>query len=597
MLNDLSPISALSVAEKYIGLKLPNNLFAEETDIDGYKIVTADNSVTIQYSKKHYFFKAVADVCAGASSGEGKLPFEHFGVMLDCARNGVPAIEELKAFIVRLAFSGYGYLGLYLEDCFEVDGEPYFGYMRGRYSKSELSEIVEFASVFGIEIVPYIQTLAHLYGIFHHWEHYTATVRDFGDILLIGEKRTYELIENMLRTVSEVFSSKRINLGMDEAFMMLLGKYRDINGIADRAAAFSYHVERVCALCRKYGLSPSVWADMFLSHVSSEKLKIPNDLTLVAWSYACKEEQDYEKQLNAAAKLTDKIYFASAAHKWYGYAPLNEFTDFTALPALKAAKGRVKDFCLTLWGDDGAECSYNAVWYSLLNVASKAYGQAQMNSEVITGYSPKELLCMDLPNKVFDEPMDKEVNVSKYALFEDVFYGLSDRRSSERFTEYFERNEKILNSLAAKKGPFRYLYSEYAALCGVLKLKTGLRQKLIAAYKSGDKVALSGYADTLGKILKKLTALKKLIETQWLKDYKPFGIEVQQIRLAGLSERLKFCRNKLNDYAVGKISKIAELEEDDLAPVLSGDNYTDALRFNSYEQNVSYGMISHKLFN
>ena len=40
---------------------------------------------------------------------------------------------------------------------------------------------------------PCIQTLAHLNQIFRHGEY--RKVQDTGDILLVGEERTYELIE------------------------------------------------------------------------------------------------------------------------------------------------------------------------------------------------------------------------------------------------------------------------------------------------------------------------------------------------------------------------------------------------------------------
>ena len=54
---------------------------------------------------------------------------------------------------------GYNTLYIYTEDTYEVEDLPYFGYLRGAYTKEEVNEIVEFASGFGIEIVPSIQTL------------------------------------------------------------------------------------------------------------------------------------------------------------------------------------------------------------------------------------------------------------------------------------------------------------------------------------------------------------------------------------------------------------------------------------------------------
>jgi len=39
-----------------------------------------------------------------------------------------------------------------------------FGIYRGRYSREEIREIDEYAQIFGIELIPCIQTLAHLHN-------------------------------------------------------------------------------------------------------------------------------------------------------------------------------------------------------------------------------------------------------------------------------------------------------------------------------------------------------------------------------------------------------------------------------------------------
>ena len=39
---------------------------------------------------------------------------------------------------------------------------------------------------------------------------------DCDDIVLINEPRTYRLIENIMSTVAECFTSRRIHIGMDE---------------------------------------------------------------------------------------------------------------------------------------------------------------------------------------------------------------------------------------------------------------------------------------------------------------------------------------------------------------------------------------------
>ena len=51
------------------------------------------------------------------------------GVMLDCSRNAVMKPEKVMEFAELIAGMGYNTLMLYTEDTYELEGEPYFGYM------------------------------------------------------------------------------------------------------------------------------------------------------------------------------------------------------------------------------------------------------------------------------------------------------------------------------------------------------------------------------------------------------------------------------------------------------------------------------------
>ena len=186
---------------------------------------------------------------------------KRFGVMLDMSRNAVMKLSELKNFANLLHSFGYNMIQLYTEDTYEVDGEPYFGYMRGRYTKAELCDFVNYCESLGIEVIPCIQTLAHLNQIFRHSDY--AKIRDTADILLVGDERTYELIENMFKTVKQVFKSDVIHIGMDEAHMLGLGKYLAKNGYCNRFDILSEHLARVIEIAKKYSLTPIMWSDMF----------------------------------------------------------------------------------------------------------------------------------------------------------------------------------------------------------------------------------------------------------------------------------------------------------------------------------------------
>ena len=105
----------------------------------------------------------------------------YFGAMLDMSRNAVMKPEEVKKYARLLKSLGYNMIQLYTEDTYEVDGEPYFGYLRGRYSQEELKEVVSYCEGLDMEVIPCIQTLAHLNQIFR-WRAYEPML-DCADIL------------------------------------------------------------------------------------------------------------------------------------------------------------------------------------------------------------------------------------------------------------------------------------------------------------------------------------------------------------------------------------------------------------------------------
>ena len=170
------------------------------------------------------------------------MGFRRLGTMLDCSRNAVMNVDSLKKWIDITADLGYNMLMLYTEDTYEVEDNPYFGYMRGRYSEEELKEVDAYAQSKGMELIPCIQTLAHLNAIVR-WPAYRDSV-DTADILLAGDEKVYELIDKMFATISRCFTSRVINIGMDEAHMIGRGKYYDLHGDSDRSQILINHLKK-----------------------------------------------------------------------------------------------------------------------------------------------------------------------------------------------------------------------------------------------------------------------------------------------------------------------------------------------------------------
>lgn len=197
------------------------------------------------------------------------LKFDTRGVMIDVSQaNSLLNRDTVKLMLKLIAGMGYNMFMLYTEDCYEVDGEPYFGYMRPKYTKEDFEILDDYAFNLGIEMIPCIQTLGHLTEALKRGYPY-GDIKDDESTLLVGEEKTYALIEKMIKTAATSFRTKKIHIGLDEAFGLGRGKYLAKNGYRNKSDIMREHLNRVYEITEKYSLEPMMWGDMFFRAKSS----------------------------------------------------------------------------------------------------------------------------------------------------------------------------------------------------------------------------------------------------------------------------------------------------------------------------------------
>ena len=308
--------------------------------------------------------------------------YDTIGTMVDCSRNGVLNVRSTKYLLRTLALLGYNMLQLYTEDTYEVQGEPFFGYMRGGYSHSELREIDEYAALFGIEVIPCIQTLGHL-GQMLQWPRYLA-LRDTAEVLLPEWPETYVMLQKMIQAATAPFRSNRIHLGMDETHGLGHGRYYSIYGHQNNkpgSQVFVEHLAKVNAICQSLGVQPMIWSDMLFClsarnnslvgyYDSDQPLDvkqqgIPPDVDLVYWDYYHTSANSYDKRIKNHEDLRGASpWLAAGSWTWSRFWTALPFTFQTISANLQAAKSSpgVKHVFLTIWGDEGNEVD---LWSSL----------------------------------------------------------------------------------------------------------------------------------------------------------------------------------------------------------------------------------------
>lgn len=500
--------------------------------------------------------------------------------MLDMSRNAVMRPDELKNYIKILASFGYNMVQLYTEDTYEVDGEPYFGYLRGRYTKEELKDVVAYAATLGVEVIPCIQTLAHLEAIFM-WDKYKA-MNDTANILLVDDERTYALVENMFRSIRECFTTDIIHIGMDEAHMLGLGKYLDKNGYHDRFELLSRHLKRVIAIAERYGFKPIMWSDMFFrianggeyydwSNINDEVIAAcPDGVGLVYWDYYHNKKEFYDGMLAAHNRFGREVWFAGGVWSWVGLAPLSTFSIDAMREAMSACRDEgVDNIMFTMWGDNGSECSLHAMLPALFNIKKFYDGVTDMEAirrefYELTGEDYDAMLDLELPNIVAGNDRRSPGNVYKVMLFSDPLFGFADvtvKDGEAVALEYAEHKRTLAEHMRASANR-AYLYETAMRICDVMEIKYDLGVRLRRAYKAGERDTLAAMLPELEECARRVRGLHTAASIQWHKENKPHGFEVHDARYGGLILRLDAVARRVKAYLDGKVDKLEELEEE-----------------------------------
>ncbi len=561
-------------------------LQTKQAESPGLSLVKTAGGWQLVYHSLPEFLRALALVKCHWQAQPGfrlsQTPnYTSLGLMVDCSRNAAPTPAALQKMLVYLALLGYTSVQLYTEDNYELKDYSYFGYLRGRYTREELRELDLFASALGLELIPCIQTLGHLRTVLR-WAEFEP-VRDTDDVLLVGEEETYRLIDRMFAQMSQTFQSRRINIGMDEAEQLGLGRYLALHGYKNRQEIMLEHLNRVFEIARKYGYQPMMWSDTFFRianggeyYASHAPLApevqglIPPDATLIYWDYYSEDPAVYSAMMQRHRELDCPLVFAGGAWKWNGFAPANKKSMALAALALAACQAHgIQDLLVTAWADNGGEASLFSVLPTLAYWAEKSWkSDTSVDFSAFfmaaTGESLPDMLLLDSPNLAPGNPAPGILGLSlaKNYFYQDLLLGVLDGEAPPSgLGDHFAQCAALLEAATRRSKALAYLYESLAAMCRFLEGKAGAGHALRVAYAAQDRPCLRKVAEEeLPCMLVRLQAFQQSYRRQWLQENQVAGLDVFDLRTGGLKERIETARQRLCQYLSGEIPSLPELE-------------------------------------
>lgn len=548
------------------------------------------NKAVIEMAKPVHLFRAAGLLLENIADENYTVKqtdfFDNNGLMYDGSQaSSLLTVETCKRFLTMLAAMGLNTFMLYTENTFELPGEPYWGYMRPRYTLKELKEIDDFAYSLGIEVIPCVQTLGHLSEAIK-WLPY-SDYSDTSSTLLVGDERTYELCEKIIKTMSECFRSKRIHVGLDEAWGLGRGNYYVKHGPRPTLDIMLEHIGRIYDIAKKYGCSPMMWGDMFVRVFSEKehnylennffefpedlKEKIPAGMQIVYWDYYNRKEH-YDKWIKEYKKLCENLVFSGCSRNVRTFGSHHTRTYLTSYDAVMSCKEQnVKNVIVTVWGDDHRESSPFAVLPGI-----QLYAEHEYNADISEEDIAKRFgFCAGVPYKaivdisLFD--MIEEINgdnydvqsPSKTLLWQNILLGLFDAGLEDHTVSgHYKKLSALMREYKTKYTGYSSMFEFYEKLADALSVKGDIGKRITEAYKNNDKSALSKIASSdLPELEDRLEALRRAHQRDFYSLYNPIGWEILDIRYGGAIAGVRTAKMRIEDYLNNRIERIEELEE------------------------------------
>ena len=282
-----------------------------------YRLEVKNNGLTIQGKSPQAVFYGVmtlqqvliGDVCATKQhqilpvtiDDAPRFPFR--ALLIDPARHFIP-IEDVKFYIDQMARYKYNVLQLHLTDDqgwrIEIKKYPQLASPQ-HYTQDELRDLIQYAALRHVEIIPELDMPGHTVAILAAYPELGCTssqqiAKEVGKttnlMLCASNEKVYEMYQDILAEVAELFPSKSIHLGGDESVIdtnwgtctHCQARMKEL-GYTRTSQLMIPFFNRMFSILEQKGKSPILWCelDSIFPPVKGYLFPYPKQTTLVSW--------------------------------------------------------------------------------------------------------------------------------------------------------------------------------------------------------------------------------------------------------------------------------------------------------------------------
>ena len=296
-------------AEGRIWLKLVQNA---EIPGEGYRLTVAKELVTLSASTELGIVWGLTTLAAlmngdgvPCCSIEDSPKYIHRALSLDCARHFFPA-EEVKKIIEEISLAKMNVLHWHLADDqgWRIESKKFpklHTTSREYFTQDEIRDVVEYARIRGVEVIPEIDMPGHTTGILAAYPEFSCSGKEvklataggiYPVILCAGQDKTFAFLDELLEEIIPLFHSKRFHIGGDEAPKSEWKKCPHCQkkmeelGITAIENLQGYFTSRVIDILKKYDKQPVCWNEALLSS------NVPEEIQVQYWTLQHRETME-----------------------------------------------------------------------------------------------------------------------------------------------------------------------------------------------------------------------------------------------------------------------------------------------------------------
>jgi hypothetical protein len=360
-MNLLPVPRALELAGRTVPSRPPTHRVDAALPAQGYELRIGRDGVELTAADPAGRFYGEATLAQLARLGDGTLPAgvirDHpdlpvRGVMLDISRDKVPTTARLEALIDHLASLKVNQVQLYSEHTFAYRNHPEVHAHASPLDAEEIRRLDAFCRARHVELVPNQNCLGHMNRWLAHERYRPLAIAPDGFTDPYGitrppmtieptDPRSLALIRELLAELLPLFTSRRVHVGLDEAWELPASRIDD----------FMRWVTTLRGLPELEGREMLMWGDMISGHPDL-LARLPSGVTVCEWGYD--DWYPFDEQCAALADAGVPFWVAPGTSSWMSILGRVTNARNTCRKAAGAARAHGgAGYLNTDWGDLG----------------------------------------------------------------------------------------------------------------------------------------------------------------------------------------------------------------------------------------------------